>query len=432
MLALILSASACATYEPAPLDPSVILKGLRALSVPDSLPEPEPRPAEESASKVEREAARAFDASNGLSVVELIALGVTYNPELAASRAAVDVAGAQLVQAGLLPDPTVGWDLNEGNLQVALPLLRPDERDSREAVAESRIAQVRWELLRDEWQLARDVNLATLELLGVRDRAVLNAELERIAEQTQEFFDRAQSLGAATGLERELAAIQAADTRLRTVRLRVDERRAEQALNALIGLPPEKRLVLENTVALPTSLPEATTSAPEMTERALRERPDLQILLAAYQQTESELRLAVAQQWPLLSIGTTVQLTPGIFSDFNDPAIRSARLERERMARRVEAAVHEIRAEVHDAVAALEQSRLSMELLERELAPRLSEALRLVELSVQAGHVTASDVLLAQGQVLDAQVRMLDARIEAAKRDAVARWVAANTLEGRP
>jgi len=219
LLPLILSASACATYEAAPLDPTAILSGLRGLSVPDSLPAEGPAPADEFSDQLERGTARAFDASNGLSVVELIALGVTFNPGLAAARAEVDVAGAQLVQAGLLPDPTVGWDLNEGNLQVALPILRPDERDAREEMAEGRIDQAKWELLRDEWRLARDVNLATLELLGVREQVVLNAELERVAEHTQEFFDRAQSLGAATGLERELAAIQAADTRLRTVRL---------------------------------------------------------------------------------------------------------------------------------------------------------------------------------------------------------------------
>lgn len=431
-LALILSASACATYESAPLDPSAILSDLRAVSIPDRLPVRSPGTADESEEPSEGEAAQAFDATDGLSLEELITLGVTFNPGLAASRAEIDVTDAQLVQAGLLPDPTIGWDLNEGNLQVALPLLRPDERDARQEVAGGRRAQARGELLRAEWRLARDVNLATLELLGVRHRALLNAELERVADHTQEFFERAQSLGAATGLEREMAAIQAADTRLRTVRLQVEERLAEQALNALLGLPPESRLTLEPSVVLPAAVSRPTSSAQELTERALRVRPDLQALLAAYQQAEGELWLAVAQQWPLLSIGTTIQFTPGLFSDFNDPAIRTARLERERMARRVEAAVHEIRAEVHDAVAALEQSRLSLELLERDLAPRLSEALRLVELSVQAGQVTASDVLLAQGQVLDAQVRMLDARIEAAKRDAVVRWVAASTQDRSP
>lgn len=429
LLLATLASTGCATYEQVPLDPTLILDGLRSVAIPMVLDAPsgEQTVDDDGTTPDTTSPAVAFDPSDGFSIDEAVAVALQLNPALAATRARLHVARAQLIQAGLFPDPTLGWDLNEGNAQISLPLLRPDELDSRVAIGDARVDEARWTVVSHEWRLGRDVHLAILDLLGTREQIALNAQLGQAVSRSQDYFSRARSLGAAMALDEETAAIQAARVRADAVRLAAQERRAELALNALLGLPPTADFDLEPGLALPAVIDTEPPAADALTEQALAERPDLLALMAVYAQAEANLRLAVAQQWPKFAIGTTVQFLLAVFSDFNDPAIQTAIATRTQVEHEVIASVHALRAEVHDAVAALEQSQGELALLTEELAPRLDESLRLVELAVKAGQVTASEILLAQSQVLQARVQLLDTQIEAAKRAATAHWVSGRT-----
>lgn len=428
----------CASYERAPLDPSEVLARLRATAVPEALTaEPGDAPSGEASGRGQVPSdgnlpRGPFDPSDGLSIDEAVALATHLNPDLRATRAELDVATAQLVRAGWLPDPTLGWDFNEENFVVRLPLLRPDERGAKRAGAEARLDEARWTVLAAEWRLGREVHLAILELLGARERVRLNEQLAQVVSLSLDFFARARAAGAVLALDQETASIQAARIQIDAVRLTAQEERARLALNALLGLPPATEVQIEEEVTLSATTSTSRGSPSELTDQAITSRPDVAALMAVYEQAESKLRLEVARQWPQLAIGTSVALTLGVFTDFNDAAIRAAAAERERVGHLVTAAVHDVRAEVHDALVALRQSRSQLDLFEMEIAPRLDESLRLVDLSVQSGQATASQILLAQGQVLEARVQLLDAQIEAAKRAAVARWVTAEDMGESP
>jgi outer membrane protein TolC len=427
---LVLAASAlagCVTYEPAPIDPAHVLADLRAVALESALP-PALAPLAEGAG--ERTAWPPFDPSDGLSVDEAAAVAVTLNPALRAARGAAGVAAAQLVEAGLLPDPSIGWDFSESEFDALLPLLRPGERDASTSEAEARIAEVRWAILRDEWALKRDVHLAYLDLLAADEEQRLNEQLRQVASRTHEFFLRARELKVATALQETTAAIQAGEVELEGERLAVRQRRARMALNALLGLPPAAEYALQ--------VPDDALGAPgddvldpeALTDLAVRQRPDLRELLAGYDRAEQRLRLAVARQWPELSVGTGIELVLPVFSRFNRPAIRTALEEREQLRREVEAAVHKLRAEVHDAVAALEQSRREVLFFATVIEPRLVESLSLAEEAFRAKQVTAGEILSAQSQVLDARVRLLAARIAHARARVMVDWVTGNNTSG--
>ena len=429
-LALALAAACfpgCATYRPAPLDPTDILAGLRAVSLDDLRAPPPDAPV----------ASTAFDPSDGLTPDEAAAVALQLNPALRARRAELGVAGAQAIEAGLLPDPTFGWELSEGAFEFLAPLLRPGERAARLDAADARTREVRWSILRDEWTLQRDVQLAFLEVLAARERRQLNERLSQVADHTQDFFLKAREARAVTALQETTASIQALEVRLERQRLVADERRARQALNALLGLPPDADWVLQepadvfaaDALAGEATVPSTVSSAvaDALVDAAVHRRPDLAELLAAYDRAEQALRLAVAQQWPELSLGTTVELTLPLLGPpsrlGNRPAIQTAWEAREVLRHEVEAAVHGLRAEVHDAALALDTAREQLAFSRQQIVPRVDESLALAEAAFDARSVTAGEILIAQSQVLAARVRLLETRIEHARALAALRWV---------
>lgn len=418
--------SGCVTYRAVPLDATEVLAELRAVSL-------EGARASVPASQVE---STAFDPSDGLTPDEATAVALQLNPTIRARRARLGVAKAEAIEAGLLPDPTFGWELSEGAMEFLAPLLRPDERDALIEAAEARTREVRWSVLRDEWVLRRDVQLAFLDVLAARERRRLNERLLQAAAHTQDFFLKARQARAVTALQETTAALQAHEVRLERQRLAAAERRARQALNGLLGLPPDADWVLQGADDLfTTGSPEtegAATAAvsPAATEAlvdvAVRQRPDLAELLAAYDRAEEVLRLAVARQCPELSLGTTVELTLPLFGApsrlGNRPAIQTAWEAREVLRHEVEAAVHDLRAEVHDAIAALGAARELLAFSEGQIVPRVDESLALAEAAFDARAVTAGEILIAQSQVLVARVRLLEIRIEHARAATALRW----------
>jgi cobalt-zinc-cadmium efflux system outer membrane protein len=417
----------CVSYEPAPVDPSGILADLRAISLNEPMtPDHEESSSDESGITPPP----TFDPTDGLTIDEAAAVAVTFNPALRASRAEAGVAAAQLVEAGLLPDPTLQFDIGDSALDGILPLLRPGERDAKLGQAEARIEEVRFSILEDEWALKREVHLAFLDVLARAEQRQLNEQLLEVASHTHDFFLRARQQGAATALQETTAAIQSGEVQLAGERLAVQERRARQALNALLGLPPGAEFELQTSEDPFHRVDDDPEQAETLTERAVRERPDLKELLATYDRAEQRVRLEVARQWPAWGVGSILELSLPFFSRFNRPAIETAWKERARLGREVEAAIHALRAEVHDAVASLELTARQLDAYESEIEPRLVESLNLVEEAFKARQVTAGEILIAQSQVLDARERLLEARIAHTRAFAVVTWVTGDKTPG--
>ena len=96
---------ACATYEPMPLDQTAVAARLATPSMEaiqiqaKEIRHPILKPIE-------------FDIRNGLSPDEAAILAVIANPKLRATRDQRNLAAAQLLQAGILPNPQFSYSLN--------------------------------------------------------------------------------------------------------------------------------------------------------------------------------------------------------------------------------------------------------------------------------------------------------------------------------
>ena len=414
-----LALAGCTSYEAQPPDLGAVLAELQSIAL-----------AEVDAEEV-APITTAFDASNGLTRLEASALAVRRNPGLRALRAQIGVAEAGLVQAGLLADPVIGWDGMDaaaGAIVLGKPespswlagfsltwtLPRPGELDAKEGVARAGIQAAGARLIRAEWLLVRDVQLAYVRLLAARARAAQTRRLQAIARRALDFFARARQAGAATALEAGLASAAATTVAADLLLAENAEVQARQALNGLLGLPPELDWELEDPLGPLPSDP-LLGDAAALVRESLERRPDLQQTLASYQRAEEALRLQVARQWPQLSIGTSFSLQLPIFSQLNQPAIETATKARDAARAQLRAQIHEVRRAIWAARVEDEQAGALLALYRDRVAPQAEEILRLTERAFAAREVTPLEILTAQRQVLESQARFIDARLRGAE-----------------
>lgn len=404
--------AACATYRPEPIEPAEILARLEAVDW---------RPAEAGAAGARTVGPR-----------ELAAFAVEHQPGLAAARAEIGVRHALLLEAGLLPDPELGWDAMDviaaqivdgsssavdvlSGFGLMFPLPRPGERDARVGAAEWRVEEARRRVMAAEWELARDVHVAFEEVRASENLLAQTRALTELAESTDGYFERARAAGAATAIQANLARGELQAMRLDTVRAEARALRGHQALNALLGLPPDTELPLGEGED-PSARAALREGVAALTEHAVTTRPDLATLLARYRASEEEVRLAVATRFPLISIGTGLRLTLPVFSHFGRPAMRTAIAERARVANDFTAAVHGTRAEIAATHARWVLAAREAELVEGELLPNAERNLELSREAFLAGEVTLLETLALQRALVEARTRRTETRAARAKR----------------
>ena len=293
--------AACASYQPRPLtDRPDLARSVAALEVDSGTLD------------VPGLKGESIDTRNGLDITDIAVLAVLNNPTLKASRLQRGERRAQLLQAGLLPDPTLdlsldhptaGSDsLNAYTLGVSEDISALRTRGAKRARAAARVRQVDLRVLWEEWQVAERARELFVQ---ARTQQSLLATYEAARKLDSERYERdhaALARGDITSIAsaNDLVALVDTDTRLR--RLQRDEAKTHHALHALLGLEPGVELPLSG---------EATSVIPcrDGLDRAIGElpgrRPDLIALQAGYQSQEAAVRQAVLEQFPTIGVGVT-------------------------------------------------------------------------------------------------------------------------------
>lgn len=283
-VALALLASACASYRPLPLPtaPSQTL----AAQVQASFP------------------------AGPLSADRVAALVLRDDPDLVAARRQKGVARAQLLQAGLLPDPSFSGallpllagpgDTLQWNAVVQEDLRALITLKARKQGARAAARQVDAQLLWQEWQVVGQARLLCAQIVaGERALAVLDETRDLFAERAhrlQGALDQGNTTLAVSAPD--LAALQAARGQVDALERQQLTRRHQ--LNALLNREPDAPLELADTpAASPPALAAVDASAAEIAKR----RPDLIALRLGYQAQEARTRQAILMQFPALSLG---------------------------------------------------------------------------------------------------------------------------------
>ncbi|NOZ95730.1 MAG: TolC family protein [Acidobacteria bacterium] len=352
----------CATYSPAPLPPAAQLAERKA---PDmarlvvaarELHHPLIRPV-------------TVDLGDGLSPDEAAVLAVLANPELIAVRDTHGETAAQLVAAGLLPNPYLvgeidyphgsgsGGTVNAYNVGLGIDITSLIGRAARVAEASATLQAVDLGIAWREWQTAQAARLAVVRLAMLRTRLELVRSEAGFESKTVDVLERAMEQGDAT--VQDVGIHRSALEMLRQIEgtLSRSQAAARSRLNLLLGLPPASRL--EAVLPEEEAACAALSGVAELARRAATTRLDLKALELGYEAQEARVRQAVLAQFPSLSIGFTAQRNEAdikflggfinlglpIFNR-NQGAIAGERATRTRLEHEYEARLAAVRADV--------------------------------------------------------------------------------------
>ncbi len=298
---------ACASLHPEPLGPAApppppTLESPRLTLRAGELQHPALRPVR-------------IDLSDGLDPDEAAVLAVLLDPDLVAARSEHDVGKAQILDAGILPNPvfSVGVDHPYGSgsagtsnlldLSLAIDTKAFVSRGARRSAAEASLEQIDLGIAWQEWQVAEQARLLTVRLGWLRRRLALAREERDFEQKLADALEAASQTGDATlgqiGIER--AAVDQVRTTVHD--LEQSETNTESDLLALLGSPAEGKL----DVTLPKTPGPPPSVAPGTLDACLAHRLDLQALRHGYTAEQERIRQAVLEQFPDITVGVHYQ-----------------------------------------------------------------------------------------------------------------------------
>ena len=247
-----------------------------------------------------------------LRVGDVALLALRNNPDLVAARTQRGLAQAQMLAAGIAPNPslTASYGFLLGGPGTVGALAAGFSQDlkslvtlsSRRASAAYAAREVDGRLLWQEWQTVAKARLLAVDLV---EGEKLRHALEQNVAALQELLARNRNALAhgdttLTALVPDLSAAGTSRKQLDDLqRLQATRRRD---LNVLLGLSPLATLPLSDSVDLPVVDATAVEQAlPGLADR----RPDLVALQLGYRSQEEKVRGAILAQFPMLSLGIT-------------------------------------------------------------------------------------------------------------------------------
>ncbi|MDR4496935.1 MAG: TolC family protein [Candidatus Scalindua sp.] len=298
--------SGCASYHPRYLTSEAVEEKLAVPSINDirimagSIDHPVLKPID-------------FDDRDGLSPDEAAVLAVLLDPSLTVERDRRLLAEAQLLQAGLLPNPQFSYNLNfptggaiEGlvnsfatNLNWNIESLI--SRSSRVEVASAKQAEIDLVVAWMELQVAQGARMAVYQLVALNKQAQIRKEMEQLLSENVNLVRQAVQNGLLTKLD--LAAAEAAYNQAQVALLQVTQESGQQllTLKQLLGLPSDYEIKLQNNIELMDNI-DISLLEPFVASIDTR-RLDLLALRQGYKSEEAAVRAAILTQFPMINPG---------------------------------------------------------------------------------------------------------------------------------
>ena len=434
--------SGCQTYQAQPLSPMTVA----AASQPPDFPAVRVAAAQ---LKHPMLPAIAIDGRDGLTPDEVAVMTVIVSPKLRALRDQAGVAQAQVIQAGLLPNPQLGYTLDKltGNEDPALvngaslglsweatSLLGYRQRaDAAHKTSDALNLDIAWQ----EWQAAQAARLSAYRILSLERRLTFARDAERDLGEAAGEMRKAYDLRDKTAPD--LAASLEAWSVARDARFALEqELSGEQfALRLGLGLFPDALLRIK--IPAMEIILDRTWAAPALLAGLETRRLDLVALTLGYESSDATLRAAIWAQFPKVglsfakahdtsdvktrSFGVTVDLP---LFDRNQGQIKIARATRQQLFDEYVVRVGEARADVVRILSNLAILQAQSKNLDEEV-PRLEEITAALDRTMATRN--------ADPQVWrDAHNALLTRRIEAVKirQDLLDLTVALEIATGQP
>ncbi len=296
----------CAIYRPKPLDKHVVSQ---TLSTPDL--ESIRIKAEEIRHPILKP--RNIDFSRGISADDAAIIAVIMNPALRDERDRLGVADAQLLQAGILPNPTFGYSsdfpiggstagtVTAYGLGLDWDIRSLLTRGAKVDAARARAASVNLEVAWKEWQVAESAKRHVYRLLYLDKQLAVGRKEEAGLRKNLDAVRKAVGMGNMTIVDEN--AVDATLRKIHTTVLDIKKRREQErlTLNRILGFPPDSVIPLAKGMGLPSS--GNVPSLANIMNGIEKRRLDLLALRMGYKSREASLRAAVRAQFPKINVG---------------------------------------------------------------------------------------------------------------------------------
>ena len=310
-LAALLALTACASYQPAPIDPAASATQFiaRRLDGPDL---------RDRVAALIPEAAATWP-PKAWNRAQLLAAALVLNPDVGVARAQVDAALAHEITAGQRPNPELSLQTEYARhdphpwlygIGIDLLLQGSERRHLDAELARLQTGSARWRLMDEAWSVRRALVAALSARAGAQRRGQLLDRLLADQERLVAIVQRRVRAGESAAPELAAAAQARTDLEQQRARARADGVAAQAALAAALGVAPSAL----DAIAIdwpewgaPPDVAEAASQAAR--EQALRARSDLGVAIDAYAEAENRLHDAVLRQYP------QVHIAPGYYWD---------------------------------------------------------------------------------------------------------------------
>ena len=392
---------------------------------------------------------RYLDQIGGMTADQAVALALENNGEIQALRKEVEAARALVKQAGLRPNPKLtasgakqinGADNNQ-MADVMLPLELGGRRAARIAVAQRELEIREFALKNQERLLSSDVRIKFGEALAAIKKLDVTEKTLTAAKQGYELVAARVTEGKIAPLEQNIFLVEV--NRLQSIR-ETAEGKVETAmfeLRNMIGMKPEEPLRLRGDF---NNLIAATPPISELTEHALRERPDLlgartveQLAIAQIEKAKSEGRIdanvktgyqRMNSSFPVSGFDDHGILRPvqDIFHFFtfgveielpvrnrNQGSVEAATFDRQAAQSRIAFGELTIRREVATSFAKYNRAARSLSIFQNGVRDQANSNLQVIWQTYELGSRSLLDYIAEERRFLDVENELIDAELEA-------------------
>jgi len=276
--------------------------------------------------------------ADGLTVDEAVRVTLLNNRSFQALFQNIGASRADVVQSGLLSNPSVSLltQFPEGGGRMKLEIGFAQELVDlwqipvRKRIAQAQLDQMVLEVTQQAISLAADVKIKCYRLLAARQAEATGMKSVKLFRESLDLAEQRFKAGESSQLDVDLVRSELAHVELALLALQRDRRLAEAALARVLGLSRStKSWTLVGPLPQPEPLPDDTT----LLTLAMTQRIDGQLAKSKVDAAEQQLRLEALKVFPSVTAGVDFErpdrrALPGrkILADTARTSVRNGRL----------------------------------------------------------------------------------------------------------
>ncbi|BDM23595.1 TolC family protein [Pseudomonas sp. LRP2-20] len=364
-------------------------------------------------------------AGQGMSLPEALSAAFANNPELAAAAREIGIAEGERMQAGLIPNPELAWEIEDTRrdsstttVTLSQPLELGGKRGARIAVAGAGQAIARLDLERQRNGLRADVVQAYHAALRAQTAVELAQQSQALTERGLRVAQGRVSAGQSSPVEATRAQVQLAQANAEQRRAETQRTVAYQALARLTGSPLATFDQLSASHLSPGQAPSADTLLGQVEQTA-----EWRLAAAQVERGEASLGSEKALRIPNLTVSVGSQYSredrervnvvglsmPLPLFDRNQGNVLAA-ARRADQARDLRNTVElRLRSETRSAVDQWRTAMQEVQAYDRTILPAAQQAVDTATRGFEMGKFAFLDVLDAQRTLIDARGLYLEA-----------------------